>query len=239
MGVAIVTGGSRGIGRAIVENLVQNGHIVYFTYKNSEDSALEVVQTLGEERVKAIKCLSEHYDEVEKMVQRVKNEQGRIDILVNNSGIAKDGYFGMMPLDDFKVVIDTNLMGTVNFSKAVIRTMISQKSGVIVNMSSISGIVGTSGQTNYSASKGAIVAFTKSLARELGKYNIRVVAVAPGYIETEMYAKIPIQIKKNVLQGIALQRTGSPEEIANIVSFLVSDEASYITGTTLVADGGL
>ena len=237
--VAIVTGGTRGIGYAIVERLVGDRFFVYFTYNRSEELANKIMEELGGDNTKGIKCPVEDFQKVKQVVSEIKEERGHIDLLVNNAGITKDNWFALMPIEDFKKVVEVNLMGYINFANVVIKTMIAQKSGVIINISSIAGIIGSNGQTNYSAAKGGIIAFTKSLAKEVGKYNIKVVAVAPGFIETEMFAKIPLNLRRKYIQNVALQRPGTPEEVANLVSFLASDKASYITGTVIRIDGGM
>ncbi|MCX7655961.1 MAG: SDR family oxidoreductase [Treponemataceae bacterium] len=236
---ALVTGGSRGIGKAIVEELVKNDYEVFFTYNSHEKEASDLVFSLGESKVKAIKCSVDSDDDLEKVYAIVCGQNNSIDLLVNNAGITKDNYFALMGLDSFELVVNTNLMGAVRVTHRFLKKMISLKSGTIINIASIGGIMGPEGQTNYAASKGGIIAFTKALAREVGKYNIRVVGVAPGYVKTDMYAKIPNQIKIKQLEAVSLKRPAEPSEIASVVCFLASPAASYITGTTVVVDGGL
>jgi 3-oxoacyl-[acyl-carrier protein] reductase len=237
--IALVTGGTRGIGLAIVKKLCGEGCFVYFTYNKNADIAGRIEDELGRDRVKSFQANADDYIKIEAVIETIKNEKGAIDVLVNNAGQTVDNWFALMAIDEFKSVINSNLIGTAAFCRAAVRQMISQRRGVIINISSISGIMGTEGQSNYAASKAGIMAFTKSLARELGKYAIRVIAVAPGFVETDMFAKIPVVKKKELLKSVPLQRPAKPDEIAEVVSFMVSDKASYITGTTVVVDGGL
>jgi 3-oxoacyl-[acyl-carrier protein] reductase len=233
--IAVVTGGSRGIGKAVVEELRSNGAKVYFTYHKNEDAAIEV------EKCGAIKicCGQSDYSQIESIVEKILNESGKIDILINNAGITIDQYLMMMPPEDWDRVIDTNAGGTFRWSKGVVRAMMNAMSGSIINIASVSGMVGVAGQTNYSASKGAILAFTRSLAAELGPRGIRVNAVVPGFIETDMTARMPRQIKQKNLDRILLKRFGKVSEVAKVVTFLASDAASYIAGQAIVVDGGL
>ncbi len=233
---AIVTGGSRGIGAAIVKKFTELGARVYFTYRNASDEAENLVQATG---ATAIKCDQTDAAEIEKSFDAIFAESGKIDILVNNAGITKDGYLPMMPEGDFANVIDANLMGAFRWTKLASKKMYGARKGSIIFISSISGLVGVAGQTNYAASKGALCAFARSAAAEFGAKSIRVNSICPGFIETDMTAKIPRQIARAQVEKIPLKRFGNPEEIANIAAFLASDESSYITGQTIVADGGL
>lgn len=237
--VALVTGGSRGIGEGIVRAFVREGATVCFTYRNRAESAQALVSELGGERCLALPCDSGDFDSVAAVIDDLRGRHGGIDILVNNAGITRDGPLALMGVEQFQEVVQTNLMGTFHFSKASIKTMISRRGGVIVNIASIAGMVGSEAQTNYSASKGGVIAFTRSLAKEVGRYGIRAVALAPGFTDTEMYAKIPIPIRKKQLEAVALRRPGTVAEIAETVVFLASDRASYITGTTIRVDGGM
>lgn len=234
--VAIVTGGSRGIGRAVVEELCAQGAKVYFTYHKNEEAALEVERACG-----AIKicCGQSDFAQIESTVEKILSESSKIDILINNAGVTIDQYLMMMPPEDWDKVLDTNAGGTFKWSKAVVRTMMNAMSGTIINIASVSGLVGVAGQTNYSASKGAILAFTRSLAAELGAKGIRVNGVVPGFIETDMTARMPRQIKQKNLDRILLKRFGKVAEVAKVVAFLASDDASYIAGQSIVVDGGL
>lgn len=239
MQIALVTGGTRGIGKAIAAKLFQDGYYVYFTYKKNDAMAREIQTAFGDERMRGVPCDLSRHDQIEALAELIYKEQGRLDALINNAGITKDNWFAMMRFDDFEQVINTNLTGTARVVKTFLRKMIARKSGVIVTMSSIAGLMSPAGQSNYAASKAGLISFTKSLAREVGKYNIRAVCVAPGFIHTEMYGRIPDTIKRKSLENISLQRPGKPEEVADLVSFLVSDKAGYITGATLAIDGGL
>ncbi len=234
--IALVTGGSRGIGRAVVEEFRRRNATVYFTYHRHEEAALETAQATG-----ATKVLCEQGDTqaVESAVESIVKANGRIDILVNNAGVTSDQYLMMMPFDEWNKVIDTNLNGAFRFAKAVVRPMMAAQSGVIVNVASVSGLVGIGGQTNYAASKGALIAFTRSLAAELGPRGIRVNAVVPGFVETDMTARMPRQIKQQNLARILVRRFGTPQEVAAVVAFLASSDSSYIIGQALVVDGGL
>lgn len=237
--LVVVTGGSRGIGRATVEHFVSLGARVVFTYHQNYKEAEKLVNSIGEKRCFAFPCDIANETSVKDFFDEVKKTHGDVDVLVNNAGITADNYLALMSTEQFESVIKTNLLGAFYASKAVIKSMISAKKGVIVNVASISGITGAAGQTNYSASKGGIIAMTRSLAQEVGKYNIRVVGVAPGYIETDMTAKIPGHIRKMMLEAVALKRMGQATEIAHLVAFLASEQAAYITGTTIRVDGGM
>ena len=237
--VAIVTGGTRGIGRAIVFELIQNGAKVVFTYLKSDETAGIILDEIKELRgeAEAIKADNRSFNDSRKVVKETLNKFEKLDILVNNAGIIKDKALMMMEPAEWQEVIDTDLTGYFNMSKACIVTMLKQKSGNIVNISSVAGIVGTARQVNYSSAKAGIIGLTKSLAREVAAYNIRVNAVAPGYIETDMTKDL--KQKENMLKLIPCGRFGKAEEIARVVSFLASDNAGYITGQVIKVDGGL
>jgi len=238
---AIVTGGTRGIGRAIVLMLAKEGADVAFTYlKSSKDaeSLKSEVEKLGR------KCLALQIDvrdfpKAQELVEKTKEAFGKLDILVNNAGITKDKALMLMSQEDWQDVIDTNLGGTFNVTRNAIITFLKQKSGRIVNITSISGVAGLARQTNYSASKAGIIGFTKSLAKEVGAYGVRVNAVAPGFIETDMVASLKDEHKEALKKMIPLARFGSAEEVSRAVKFLLSDAASFITGQTIIIDGGL
>lgn len=239
--VAIVTGGSRGIGRAIVLELVRCGAKVVFTYLKSIDAAalvLDEVKEMGGE-AEAVKSNSRNYDEAKKVVEETVKRFGRLDMLVNNAGIIKDRALMFMDPAEWQDVIETNLTGYFNMARASIVTMMKEKSGNIVNISSVAGVVGIPRQVNYSAAKAGILGLTKSLAKEVGPYNIRVNAVAPGYIETDMTGTLKDKDRERFLELVPFKRFGKPEEVAKVVSFLASDKSGYITGQVIKVDGGL
>jgi 3-oxoacyl-[acyl-carrier protein] reductase len=234
--VVVVTGGSRGIGRAVVERFAAQGARVFFTYHQSEEQALQVAARSG---AVPIKCSQTDPAGIEAAAERVVKESGRLDVLVNNAGITRDGFLMLMPAEDWNQVLDTNLNGAFRWCKAASRPMMGARRGVILTVASISALIGVPGQTSYAASKGALVAFTRALAAELGGKGIRVNAVVPGFIGTDMTARVPRAIKERNLERIVLKRFGRPEEVAGVVSFLASDAASYIVGQMIVVDGGL
>ena len=234
--VVVVTGGSRGIGRAIVERFTALGAKVFFTYHQNEEAAAQVTAAT---KAESIKCSQNDADAINATVEKIVAAAGTIDVLVNNAGITADTFLMLMPADDWNRVIDTNLNGAFRWCKAVTRPMLGARRGVIINLASIAGLVGVMGQTNYAASKGALLAFTRALAAELGGKNIRVNSVVPGFIETDMSARVPRQIKQKNLEHIVQKRFGKPEEVASVVTFLASDAASYIMGQSIVVDGGL
>jgi 3-oxoacyl-[acyl-carrier protein] reductase len=233
--VVVVTGGSRGIGRAIVERFAALGAKVFFTFHQNVDAAAQVTAAT---KAEAIQCSQMDAGAINAVVDRI-TETGKIDVLVNNAGVTADAFLMLMPPDDWNRVLDTNLNGAARWSKAVLRSMIGTRHGVIINVASIAGLVGVMGQTNYAASKGALLAFTRALAAEVGAKGIRVNSVVPGFIETDMSARVPRQIKQKNLEHIVLKRFGQPSEVASVVAFLASDSASYILGQSIVVDGGL
>jgi len=232
----VVTGGSRGIGRAVVARFARDGAKVYFTYHQNEEAAAETAAACG---AVALHCPQSDIEAIAGVVDRVVGETGRVDVLVNNAGIARDQYLMMMPPDDWDRVIDTNVNGVYRWCKAVSRPMLEARAGAIVTVASVSGLVGIAGQTSYAATKGAQIAFSRSLAAELGPKGIRVNTVVPGFIDTDMTARMPRQIKQQNLDRILLRRFGLAEEVAAAVTFLASEDAAYIVGQTLVVDGGL
>ncbi len=232
--IVIVTGGSRGIGKSIAEKFAESGANVTITYKHAVDSAY-----FDSKGIKHFQCDAASLKETQELVDKIIKEHGRIDVLVNNAGLTKDGLLMRMSEEDWDIVLDTNTKGVFNFTKAVCRQMISQRKGKIINISSVVGITGNAGQANYSASKAAVIGFTKSTARELASRNINVNCVAPGYIDTDMTNKLNDAIKQSFVEGIPLKKIGKPEDVSYAVLFLASDEADYITGQTLCVDGGM
>ena len=238
---AIITGGSRGIGKAIVEIFVKQGANVAFTYSSSSDAAKAIENKLSTKniKVKSYKSDASNFEEAQLLTASVLEEFGSIDILVNNAGITKDNLLMRMSEEDFDRVIQVNLKSVFNMTKAVQRTMLKQRKGSIINMSSVIGVKGNAGQSNYAASKAGIIGFTKSMAIELGSRNIRSNAIAPGFIVTEMTEELGEETIKQYFEAIPLKRGGTPEEIANTCVFLGSDMSSYLTGQVLNVDGGM
>ncbi|HHT9119520.1 MAG TPA: 3-oxoacyl-[acyl-carrier-protein] reductase [Candidatus Hypogeohydataceae bacterium YC41] len=239
--VAIVTGGTRGIGRAIVQELAKNGVDVAFNFLKNLEKAKEVENELNNLGVKAlpVQCNVADFNQSKEMATTALKHFGKIDILVNNAGITRDNLMMRMSEQEWKEVIDTNLNGAFNITRAVVFPMMKQKSGSIINITSVSGIIGMMGQANYAASKAGLIGFTKSLAKELARFNISVNAVAPGFIDTEMTQMLDKKYIEEALKLIPMGRIGKPEEIGKAVIFLVSDASSYITGQVLSVDGGL
>ncbi|HVF88436.1 MAG TPA: 3-oxoacyl-[acyl-carrier-protein] reductase [Blastocatellia bacterium] len=239
--VAIVTGGSRGIGRAIAKELASRGASVAFTYSKNRELADELVSEIEAGGGKASGYQADVTDAAaaERMVKEVKASFGSVDYLVNNAGVTRDKLIMMMSEEDWDAVLDTNLKGVFNVTKPVVSVMVRQKRGSILNISSISGLVGMAGQTNYSASKAGLIGFTKALAKEIARRNITVNALALGLIETDMTSALAGEYRQKMIEQIPLGRYGSVEEVAKISAFLLSDEARYITGQVIQADGGL
>lgn len=238
---AIITGATRGIGRGIAIEFAKQGANVAFTYSSSVDAAKaleEELKALGV-AAKGYQSNAANFDAAQELAKDVLKEFGAIDILVNNAGITKDNLLMRISEDDFDKVIEVNLKSVFNLTKAVIRPMMKQRAGSIINMSSVVGLKGNAGQTNYAASKSGIIGFSKSVALELGSRNIRSNVVAPGFIETEMTEKLDEKVVQGWRDGIPLKRGGKPEDIANACVFLASDMSSYITGQTLSVDGGM
>tara|TARA_B100000959_G_scaffold196667_1_gene205642 strand:- start:45 stop:782 length:738 start_codon:yes stop_codon:yes gene_type:complete len=238
---AIVTGGTRGIGKAIVLELAKSGCNVAFNYSKSDDLANELVKEIEALGVKAVakKANVSDFESAKDMIKEVKDEFGQIDYLVNNAGITRDKLLALMKENDWDDVININLKSVYNFSKAVIMTMIKQKNGKILNITSVSGIAGVAGQTNYSASKAGMIGFTKALAKEVGKAKINVNAIACGFIETDMTSELPDEYKQKMTDMTALKRFGTTDDVAKAAKFLLSDDANYVTGQVLSLDGGL
>ena len=229
---ALVTGGSRGIGRAIAAELANAGAEVVIGYRSGSEEAEEVA---GEVGCRAVQADISDPEEAKRLVE----EAGDLDILVNNAGVTRDGLLARMSDEDWRVVLDTNLGGTFNTCRAVSRGMMRKRAGAIVNVSSIVGVHGNPGQTNYSASKAGIIGFTKALARELGSRGVRANVVAPGYISTRLTNELPEELQQAMLANTPLGRFGDPEDVAGAVRFLSSDASSFITGEVLLVDGGL
>jgi len=239
--VALVTGGSRGIGRAVTLELAKSGAKVVVNYAGNVNAANEVCETIiaaGGEAI-AIQADVADANSVESMVKLIIEKYGHIDILVNNAGITRDNLLMRMKEEDWDAVMNTNLKGIFNCTKLVSRYMMKQKSGKIINMTSVVGIIGNAGQSNYSAAKAGVIGFTKSMAKELASRGITVNAIAPGFISTDMTSVLSDQVKSDLAAQIPLGRLGSPEDVAAAVGFLVSSAANYITGQTLHVDGGM
>lgn len=237
----IITGATRGIGREIALTLAKNGANIAINYRNfnSELEALiNEIKSFGVD-VLAIKCDVSVSDDVDNFVKEVKSHFKTIDVLVNNAGITKDGLILRMKEEDFDDVLDVNLKGTFNTTKFVSSIMVRQKCGKIINISSVVGISGNSGQCNYAASKAGVIGFSKSVARELSSRNINVNVIAPGYINTDMTKNLPDKIKEEVIKSIPMKRIGEPKEVANLVLFLSSNLSDYITGQVINVDGGM
>jgi 3-oxoacyl-[acyl-carrier protein] reductase len=239
--IALVTGGSRGIGRAIALALAAAGADVMISYRSASQEAQKVVEEISKMGRQAMSFQTDvaQFNPSREMVEAIVQKFQRLDILVNNAGITKDTLLMRMTEEDWDTVIDTNLKSIFNVTKAAVRPMMSQRSGKIINITSIAGIIGNAGQANYASSKAGIIGFTKTMAKELGSRNIQVNAVAPGFIETDMTAKLTEEQRKQLAEHIPLKRTGKPEEIAGVVKFLASPEADYITGQVLCVDGGM
>src|SRR6185436_13160279 len=239
--VAIVTGGSRGIGRAIVKVLAARGANVAFSFSKNKEMADELVAEVAASGRRAIAFQTDVTDAggAEEMVRAVKTEFGSVDYLINNAGITRDKLIMMMSEEDWDAVLNTNLKGVFNVTKPAVSIMVRQRRGSILNIASISGVVGMAGQTNYSASKAGLIGFTKALAKEVARRSITVNALALGMIETDMTSTLAEEYRKKMIEQIPLGRYGTATEIARIAAFLLSDDARYITGQVIQADGGL
>ena len=238
---AIITGGSRGIGKGIAEVFAAHGANVAFTYSSSVASAQELekhLETLGI-KAKGYQSNAANFDEAQKLVDDVLSDFGSVDILINNAGITKDNLLMRMSEADFDKVIDVNLKSVFNMTKAIQKTFLKQRSGSIINMSSVVGVKGNAGQANYAASKAGVIGFTKSVALELGSRNIRCNAIAPGFIETEMTANLNEDTVAGWRQSIPLKRGGTTEDVANACLFFASDMSAYVTGQVMNVDGGM
>jgi 3-oxoacyl-[acyl-carrier protein] reductase len=239
--VAIVTGGSRGIGRAIVLQLASEGAKVVFTYQSSEQVANELTEEVKKNGGEAfcIKADASSFEEAQKVVNFALEKFGSLSILVNNAGATKDNLLLRMSESDFDAVIDTNLKSVFNYTKAILKPFLGQRFGKIINISSVVGITGNSGQANYVAAKAGVIGLTKSNAKELASRNINVNAIAPGFIETDMTSKLNDQQKDAILINVPLKKMGKPEDVAKLVSFLSSSDSDYITGQVITVDGGM
>ncbi len=238
---AIITGASRGIGKGIAQIFAQQGANVAFTYSSSVEAANSLEEELNAMGVKAkgYKSDAADFEQAQELANEVVKEFGSIDILVNNAGITRDNLLMRISEEDFDKVIEVNLKSVFNMTKAVQRTMLKQRNGSIINMSSVVGVKGNAGQTNYAASKAGIIGFSKSVALELGSRNIRSNVIAPGFIETEMTGKLNEEVVQGWRDAIPLKRGGSPEDVANACLFLASDLSAYVTGQVLNVDGGM
>lgn len=239
--VVLVTGGSRGIGKAIARKFAKEGYNLVINYVSDKTNIEELKQEFESFGIQTlfVKTDVTNSEDCENMVKQAIDTFGKIDVLVNNAGITKDMLLMRMKKEDFEQVIDTNLVGTFNVTKNVVPYMMKARSGRIINISSVVGISGNAGQTNYSASKAGIIGFTKSLAKEIASRNILVNAVAPGFIETNMTDVLKDDVKQEIAKNIPLKRMGTTQDVANVVKFLASDDSSYITGQVINVDGGM
>lgn len=241
MSVALITGGSRGIGRVVALSLAKKGYDITFCYTNNEAAAKETVAEIEKTGVKAlaVKADVSKESDVNALVQAARDAFGPVEVLVNNAGITRDGLLLRMSEKDISDVLDTNLKGAFFCTKAVLKDMMKSRYGKIINITSIVGVTGNAGQSNYAASKAGLIGFTKSVAKEYGSKGICVNAVAPGFIETEMTDKLPEEVKNTYLERISLKRFGTPEDVANVVSFLAGHKSDYVTGQVIEVTGGM
>jgi 3-oxoacyl-[acyl-carrier protein] reductase len=237
---ALVTGGSRGIGAAICRDLAAHGAFVYVNFQSSEESAQGVLDAIraGGGLGELARADVRDADAVAALFDRIRAERGRLDLLVNNAGVSRDAFLGLMSETDWRAVVETHLTGAFLCCRAALRLMVAERAGAIVNVSSVSARAGLPGQCPYASAKAGLLALTHTLAQEVSRYGIRVNAVAPGLVETEMAARIPEAQRRKLVESVPLRRLGRPEEIAAAVRFLLSEDASYIQGQTLVVDGG-
>ena len=239
--VALITGAARGIGKQIAITLAKEGYNIALNYRTNTDSIIELKDKIESYGVKCLLIQGDVsvYEDTERMTKETIEEFGKIDVLVNNAGITKDTLLLRMKEEDFESVINVNLIGTYNMTKNVSSYMMKARNGRIINVSSVVGVSGNAGQSNYSASKAGIIGFTKSLAKEVASRNILVNAIAPGFIETSMTDVLKDDIKEEIAKSIPLKRMGTTKDVANLVKFLASDESSYITGQVINVDGGM
>ena len=239
--VAFITGATRGIGKQIALTLANEGYDIVLNYRKENEELAEIkeqIESIGRKCVPVQGDVS-NFEDCEKMVKQIAEEFGHIDVLVNNAGITKDNLIIRMKKEDFEDVINVNLQGTFNVTKNVVPYMMKQRNGRIINISSVVGVAGNAGQTNYSASKAGIIGFTKSLAKEVASRNIFVNAIAPGFIQTDMTDVLKNEVKENIANSIPLKRMGTAKDVANLVKFLASEDSSYITGQVINVDGGM
>lgn len=239
--VALVTGGAKGIGKAIVLKLAEQGFSIVVNYRSSSNVIEELISEVEKRGSKAVAVCGDVsvFEDAKSIVKAAVDAFGRIDVLVNNAGITKDGLILRMKEEDFDQVINVNLKGTFNCIRHVSPVMVRQRSGKIINVSSVVGITGNAGQVNYSAAKAGIIGITKSTARELASRGINVNAVAPGFIKTDMTEKLSEKLKENTLNGIPLKRFGTAQDVANVIAFLASSDSDYVTGQIINIDGGM
>ena len=239
--VALVTGATRGIGKEIALELAKNGFDIAINCRGSKDGYEDLKKEIESNNVSCefVEADVANFEQCENMIKETIEKFGKIDVLVNNAGITKDGLIMRMKKEDFEAVIDVNLVGTFNVTRNVIPYMIKQKSGRIINVSSVVGVAGNAGQTNYSASKAGVIGFTKSLAKEVASRNILVNAIAPGFIDTDMTKVLSDTVKEGINAQIPLKRMGTPKEVAKVVKFLASEDSSYVTGQVINIDGGM
>lgn len=238
---AIITGASRGIGREIALTLAENGANIVINYRNYNNEIEALVKDIEAKGVKivTVKCDVSNFEEVENLISEAKEKLGSIDILVNNAGITKDGLLMRMKQEDFESVLDVNLKGVFNTTKLITPIMMKQRTGKIINISSVVGLVGNAGQCNYAASKAGVIGFSKSIARELAPRGVNINVVAPGYVDTDMTNGLSDKVKESILQTIPMKKMGSTKDVANLVLFLSSGLSDYITGQVINVDGGM
>lgn len=239
--VALITGATRGIGKQVAITLAKEGYNIALNYRKDNEDLEDVKNKIKEQnkKVLTVKADVSNYEECENFTRQTIEEFGKIDVLINNAGITKDNLLLRMKKEEFEDVINVNLVGTFNMTKNVISYMMKARSGRIINLSSVVGISGNAGQTNYSASKAGIIGFTKSLAKEVASRNILVNAVAPGFIQTDMTGVLKEEIKEEIAKNIPLKRMGNAQDVANVIKFLTSEDSSYITGQVINIDGGM